>query len=211
MTNTTTTMRTTSMTTTHEHDDHDAHDEHDEHAAGETDWHVWLDVERARHIARRMAQELAAIYPQREAQYAANLRRLEERLGDLDLRLQKMLAPARGRSFMTTHDAYQYFVRRYKLSDSGALRGGHAEALSAKRLRTARRRLARGDIVCVFAEPQLPARQLESLTEDTNVKTGVLDPLGADLTPGASLYFDLMLQMGRAFAECLSPPDADKI
>ncbi|MGI9298043.1 MAG: metal ABC transporter solute-binding protein, Zn/Mn family, partial [Gammaproteobacteria bacterium] len=97
----------------------------------------------------------------------------------------------------------------YGLSDIGALRGGHAESLSAKRLREARRKLAQSGAVCIFGEPQLPARQLAAAAENTGVRIGVLDPLGANLTPGASLYFELMLQMGRAFSECLSPP-ADK-
>ena len=190
-------------------DEHETHsDEHDsEHGDrhGELDFHIWLDADLTRDAARQMAKKLAEINPPRAAEYAENLRNLEKRLSDLDARLQKMLTPLRDRPFMTMHDAYGYFVRRYELSFVGALHGGHAESLSAKRLRETRRTIAESGAVCIFGEPQLPARQLTAATENLNIKTGELDPLGANLQPGADLYFDLMTQMARALSDCLSP------
>ena len=192
-----------------EHDEHENHsDEHDsEHGDrhGELDFHIWLDADLTRDAARQMAKKLAEINPPRAAEYAENLRNLEKRLSDLDARLQKILTPLRDRPFMTMHDAYGYFVRRYELSFVGALHGGHAESLSAKRLRETRRTIAESGAVCIFGEPQLPARQLTAATENLNIKTGELDPLGANLQPGADLYFDLMTQMARALSDCLSP------
>ena len=192
-----------------EHDEHETHsDEHDsEHGDhhGELDFHIWLDADLTRDAARQMAKKLAEINPPRAAEYAENLRNLEKRLSDLDARLQKILTPLRDRPFMTMHDAYGYFVRRYELSFVGALHGGHAESLSAKRLRETRRTIAESGAVCIFGEPQLPARQLAAATENLNIKTGELDPLGANLQPGADLYFDLMTQMARALSDCLSP------
>jgi len=35
-----------------------------------------------------------------------------------------------------------------------------------------------------------------------NIKTGVLDPLGATLTPGKTLYFDLISNMSKSFKGC---------
>ena len=190
-------------------DEHENHsDEHDsEHGDrhGELDFHIWLDADLTRDAARQMAKKLAEINPPRAAEYAENLRNLEKRLSDLDARLQKILTPLRDRPFMTMHDAYGYFVRRYELSFVGALHGGHAESLSAKRLRETRRTIAESGAVCIFGEPQLPARQLTAATENLNIKTGELDPLGANLQPGADLYFDLMTQMARALSDCLSP------
>ena len=35
-----------------------------------------------------------------------------------------------------------------------------------------------------------------------DVKTGVLDPLGATLKPGKELYFDLIRNMSKSFKGC---------
>jgi zinc transport system substrate-binding protein len=38
-----------------------------------------------------------------------------------------------------------------------------------------------------------------------NVRIGVLDPLGAELTPGPELYFVLLGRLANALATCLRP------
>ena len=35
-----------------------------------------------------------------------------------------------------------------------------------------------------------------------SIQTGVLDPLGATLTPGKDLYFDLISNMSKSFRGC---------
>ena len=40
---------------------------------------------------------------------------------------------------------------------------------------------------------------IKSIAKDTSVKTGVLDPLGANLKPGKDLYFDLIRNMSASF------------
>lgn len=191
-----------------EHSDHDEHDEHHDHEEhhdhGSVDLHVWLDIDRAKQIAQRMAAELSQIYPDHRERYNSNLQTLNRQLDELDEELQNILAPVRGRSFMSMHDAYQYFTRRYRLSDAGALLLGHDAGASAKRLREMRQLIAGQNIKCVFGEPQFPATRLAAVADGANIKTGLLDPLGSDLAPGQSLYFELMRNMARAFADCLA-------
>ena len=37
---------------------------------------------------------------------------------------------------------------------------------------------------------------------EADIKTGILDPLGATLTPGKTLYFDLIRNMSKSFKSC---------
>ena len=41
-----------------------------------------------------------------------------------------------------------------------------------------------------------------AVAKDTNVATGVIDPLGATLNPGKDLYFDLISNMSKSFKGC---------
>ena len=38
--------------------------------------------------------------------------------------------------------------------------------------------------------------------KDMDIKTGVLDPLGATLNPGKALYFNLIRNMSKSFKSC---------
>ena len=180
---------------------HDDREKHDDHGHGEYDLHAWLDPNRAKEIVDVIARELSSLHPDKQETYQANARRLHEKLTELDTELKTMLSTAQGRSFAVMHDAYQYFELRYGLENKLSIRDHDATA-SAKRLLDFRRKSA--DITCLFGEKQIPLHQMRALIGGRNIKFGELDPLGADLTPGADLYFKMMRNLGRAFADCLS-------
>ena len=50
-------------------------------------------------------------------------------------------------------------------------------------------------VSCVFSEPQFNPDIIKAVAKDTNIKTGVIDPLGATLNPGKTLYFDLIMNI----------------
>ena len=171
------------------------------------DMHIWLDPVRAQQIARRIARELAAANPARRAEYETNARRLEARLKDLDLRLAKILAAARGRPYAAMHEGYQYFARRYGLAEAVSVSGG-AGRVSARRLQTARRAIREKNIRCLFAETHAPPQKTVQFAKSSGapIKIIIIDPLGAAFPPGKNLYFQVMENMARAFAGCLSAP-----
>ena len=177
------------------------HEKHDDHGHGEYDLHAWLDPNRAKEIVDVIARELSALHPDNQETYQANARHLHEKLTELDTELKTILSTAQGRSFAVMHDAYQYFELRYGLENKLSIRDHDATA-SAKRLLDFRRKSA--DITCLFGEAQIPLHQMRALIGGRDIKLGELDPLGADLTPGADLYFKMMRNLGRAFADCLS-------
>jgi zinc transport system substrate-binding protein len=41
------------------------------------------------------------------------------------------------------------------------------------------------------------------LLQGTNVRSAVLDPLGAELDAGPELYFTLLRNLGKSFRQCL--------
>ena len=57
-------------------------------------------------------------------------------------------------------------------------------------------------VTCVFSEPQFNPDIIKAVAKDTNIKTGVIDPLGATLDPGKDLYFDLIRNMYASFKSC---------
>ena len=169
------------------------------------DPHLWLDVANAEAIARAMAAALSTADAANAARYAANARGLQADLMALDTELRALLTPVRERPFIVFHDATHYFEARYGLAGVGAVSISPERPPGAKRVDGLRARVALGDIVCIFTEPPFEPKLMSSIAGSARVKTGILDPEGAALTPGPTLYFDLMRGLARGFSECLAP------
>jgi zinc transport system substrate-binding protein len=57
---------------------------------------------------------------------------------------------------------------------------------------------------CVFREPQYDGKVVATVVEGTGAKSGVLDPLGADIPPGPEAYQLLLGRLSADLRACLS-------
>lgn len=187
--------------------DHAAHagHRHKAHAGkAELDTHLWLDPDNAAVMAARIAQVLGEADPANAAQYAANAVALGERLKALAADLRRQLTPVAGRQFIVFHDAYQYFEAWAGLSAAGSITTNPEVQPTGKRLSAVRAKIKAAGVACVFAEPQFQPKVIAAVTEGLAVRTGVLDPEGTTLEPGADLYDQLMRKLAAELVSCLA-------
>lgn len=195
----------------HDHDghDHEGHDHeghgHEDHDHGAMDGHVWLSPANARAMVAEIAHVLAEADPEHAARYRENAAAYDARLAELDRTLAAGLAPVKTRPFIVFHDAYQYFETAYGLAGVGSVTLNPEQPPGARRISELRQRITEGGVACVFAEPQFDPRLVKTLTEGTPAKSAVLDPVGADLTPGPDAYPELMAALARSMTDCLAP------
>lgn len=186
--------------------DHGA-DSHRHSGEGAVDMHIWLDPDNAKAMVAAIAAALIRADPSRSGNYRENAARMLGRLEALDRELAARLKPVRDRPYLVFHDAYQYLERRYGLSVVGAITLGAEHQPGLQRLQAIRSRIAEAGVRCAFREPQFEPGLIRTLTEGTDVRTGVLDPLGADREPGEDAYFALMRSLAEALTNCLVPSD----
>ncbi|KPB02689.1 zinc ABC transporter substrate-binding protein [Ahrensia marina] len=197
----------------HDHDkldEHAGHEEgHDEHAHeghnhGEFDAHIWLDPENAKAIVHEIEEALVKADPENADAYEANA---EEIAGKLDVLISEVsaeLEPVKEKGFVVFHDAYHYFEKRFGLAASGSITISPEVMPGAERITEIRARVEELGAACVFAEPQFEPKLVATVTEGTEAKSGVLDPLGADLEDGSELYFTLIRNMASSIKTCLT-------
>jgi zinc transport system substrate-binding protein len=183
-------------------EDSEHHQPH--HSHGGTDGHLWLDPDNARIIIEQISTELARIDTANAETYIGNAEKVKQRLLALDQRLTQLLAPARGVPYLVFHDAYQYLERRYHLNPVGAIMVDPEHKPGARRLSEIRARMESQNARCVFSEPQFSQKLPEILVAGTGTRTAILDPIGLDIPAGENLYFEMMLNLGRNLAACLS-------
>lgn len=199
----------------HDHDDHEddhkdghdhAHDhDHDhDHAHGEHDLHFWLDPLNAKVMLGEIEQRLSAADPQNAQAYKENAQAYAAKLDALVGEVDAALAPVRDRPVIVFHDAYQYFEQRFGVNVVGSITVNPEIAPGAQRVSEIKARIAELDAACIFSEPQFEPRLVGVVAEGTKARTGVLDPLGAELEDGPQLYLDLIRNMATSFTTCLA-------
>ena len=183
----------------HKEDGHDDHG-HEGHAHGEFDPHIWLDPMNAKVILKEMTEHLIENDQKNASKYKDNLNKA---LKDLD-KLNKNIKADLNKEFKSIvfHDAYQYFEKRYNVNILGAFTVNTDVLPGAEQLSEIREIIEHDKVTCIFSEPQFNPDIINAVAKDMDIKTGVLDPLGATLNPGKDLYFDLIRNMSKSFKGC---------
>jgi len=188
----------------HKEDDHDDHghdeDGHEGHAHGEYDPHIWLDPENAKVILNEMVEHLIENDAKNASTYKKNLKNAEK---DLD-KLVKKVKSDLNKDFKSIvfHDAYQYFEVRFNVTVLGAFTVNTDVMPGAEQLSEIREIIEHDKVSCIFSEPQFNPDIIKSIAEGTDVKVGVLDPLGANLENGKELYFKLIKDISSSLKKC---------
>ena len=182
------------------HDDHKGHDDHEGHAHGEFDPHIWLDPINAKVILFEMSKHLIENDPKNEKIYRENLskgyKEIDKLTKDVSSELSNSVAS------IVFHDAYQYFEKRFDVNILGAFTVNTDVMPGAEQLAEIREVIEHDKVACVFSEPQFNPDIIKAVAKDMNIKTGVVDPLGATLNPGKDLYFSLIKNMSASFKGC---------
>ena len=187
----------------HKEDDHDDHDDehgHEGHAHGEFDPHIWLDPMNAKVILKEMAEHMIENDPKNASVYKSNLKKATK---DID-KLIKNVKSDLNKDFKSIvfHDAYQYFEKRFDVNILGAFTVNTDVLPGAEQLSEIREIIEHDKVSCIFSEPQFNPDIINAVAKDMNIQTGILDPLGATLSPGKDLYFDLIKNMSKSFKGC---------
>ena len=184
----------------HKEDGHDDHDDHEGHHHGEFDPHIWLDPINAKIILNEMVEHLIENDAKNTSTYKSNL---EKALKDIDkLTMEVMTELNQSTSSIVFHDAYQYFEERFNVNVLGAFTVNTDVMPGAEQLAEIREIIEHDKVSCIFSEPQFNPDIINAVAKDMDIKTGVLDPLGATLDPGKGLYFDLIKNMSKSFKGC---------
>ena len=184
----------------HKEDDHDDHAGHEGHHHGEHDPHIWLDPMNAKVILNEMAEHLIENDAKNASKYKSNLKKalkdIDKLVSDVSSELNQSVAS------IVFHDAYQYFEKRFNVNILGAFTVNTDVMPGAEQLAEIREIIEHDKVACVFSEPQFNPNIIKAVAKDMNIKTGVVDPLGATLDPGKDLYFDLIRNMSKSFKGC---------
>ncbi len=175
-----------------------------DHGQGEIDFHVWLDPQNAKAMVHEIEETLVKADPANAEKYKANAEAVTVKLDELISEVTAELEPVKSKGFIVFHDAYHYFENRFGVSASGSITVTPEVMPGAERITEIQAKVKELGATCVFAEPQFKPKLVETVTEGTSAKSGVIDPLGSSVENGPDLYFTTIRNMAQSIKTCLS-------
>ena len=181
-----------------DHDDHGPG--HEGHHHGEFDGHIWLDPANAKEMLHEIAHELADLDPDNASKYESNadqaIKSIDKMIKDIDTKINK------DAKFIVFHDAYQYFETRFGVMTAGALTLNTDVLPGAKQISEIQKVITERDIKCIFSEPQFNPKIIETIAQDTGIKTDIVDPIGSIFDANKMQYFKLINDLGNKLKDC---------
>ena len=154
----------------------------------------------AKIIVQEVTHVLEEIDPSNSKLYAENAKKTLKKLDLMIKNIDKSIN--KNASFVTFHDAYQYFEKRFGIEALGALTINPDIQPGAKQISEIKKLVEDKNIKCIFSEPQFNPKLINMIASNTGAKTGILDPLGSSYKPGKSLYFNLIKDLYKNLNKC---------
>ena len=148
----------------------------EEHAEGEEDHdpHIWHDPRNAKIMVANIEKGLAAADPAHAAAFAKNRTDYAAQIDKLDADAEAAFAkiPPAQRKLVTNHDAFGYYVDRYKLEFVGSVIPSldTSAELSAQQLTDLVAKIKATGVKAIFTESSLPPKSAEAIARQAGVK-----------------------------------------
>jgi zinc/manganese transport system substrate-binding protein len=138
------------------------------------DPHIWHDPGNAEIMVRNIEKAFAAADPGDGATYERNLAQYTANLRQLDADIQHKIdqLPADNRKIVTNHDAFGYYLDRYRLQFVGSIIPSFdtSAELSAQDIDEIVAKIRQTGTRAVFSESSLPPKTAEAIARQAGVK-----------------------------------------
>lgn len=142
--------------------------------------HIWLDPEYAKTGSSNLVKELVRLDPKGESLYRRQEAGFREQLDSLMTAINRQVAMLPDRRFVSFHEAWPYFARRFGLDIIATVEPIPGQEPSARELARLVDLIRREHIKVITTEPQLPSALPDMLAGETGVKVVVLNPLDSE-------------------------------
>lgn len=138
--------------------------------------HVWVSISAAIAQVKNLEKAMAVYDPANAKAYEQNGERYIAKLDSLRKKMHIALAPFKGESIITFHEAFPYFAREFNLKIAAVVEREPGSEPSAKELADTVKLIKQHKVKALFSEPQYPSTAANVIAKETGLKVYVLDP-----------------------------------
>ena len=164
--------------------------------ANSSDPHAWMDANNGLKYIENVKNALVKLRPDLKEQFEFNYGVYRTQLEDIDTYIQKAVntIPVKQRILITSHDAFQYYGRRYGLRLESVLGTSTDAQVQTSDMKRLVKTIEESGVPSVFIESTINPKLLEQLAADNGVTVGgqlYSDSIGDKDSPAPS-YLDML-------------------
>ena len=180
---------------------------------GATDPHAWMDVENGISYALEICKALQKIDPFHEREFQFNFDIYKKQLEELHIYIKSRFdaIPKNKKVLITSHDAFQYFGRKYGLEIFSLLGVSTDADVQTNDLIKINEIIRLRNIPAIFIESTINPKIMQGIRSENNVKIGgklYADSIG-DENSEASTYLKMMKYNTDIISNALSNSSSD--
>lgn len=161
-----------------------------------TDPHAWMDASLGIKYAENIAAAFSKLDPENQKIYEFNLEVYKSQLKELDTYIINKIKeiPESQRVLITSHDAFQYYGRRYGLKLESVIGTSTDAVAQTSDIVQLTKVIRESKVPAVFVESTINPKMLKQIADDTGVKIGgklFADSIG-DKDSKAPTYIDML-------------------
>ncbi len=138
--------------------------------------HLWVSISNAIIQVKNLGKAMEEFDPGHKELYVKNTANYVAKLEALSQKMHSELAPYKGRSIITFHEAFPYFAQEFGFNIAAVVEREPGSEPSAKELADTIELVKKNGIPTLFSEPQYPDSAAETIAKETGAKVYVLDP-----------------------------------
>jgi ABC-type Zn uptake system ZnuABC Zn-binding protein ZnuA len=160
------------------------------------DPHAWMDVSNGLIYIKNIKEGFVKLDPENELLYEANYQTYKSKLEELDKFIMDQIQriPEERRILITSHDAFQYYGRRYGIQLEAILGTSTDADVQTSDIIRINKVIRKNKVPAVFVESTINPKLLEQLAEDNDIEIGgelYADSIGDEESPAPS-YYDML-------------------
>ena len=173
-----------------------------------SDPHTWMSAQNGIKYIENIKNAFVELDPKHADIYEFNFKVYKQQLEDLDQRILNQIKsiPQKQRILITSHDAFQYYGRRYGIQLEAILgTSTDAEEQTSDIIRV-NKVINASQVPAIFVESTINPKTLQQLAKDNNIKIGgqlYADSLGDEASP-APTYYKMLEHNTRVIVQALS-------
>ena len=142
------------------------------------DPHVWLDPEFAKKEVENIRDGLIAIDPNNRDKYLSNAKNFSDQLDRLDRDIRTDLQSCKKKDFISFHNSFSYFAKRYGLNQHSISNAGPEVEITPKRLTDVIDTAKNLQLHVIYSEELIDPRYASAVAQEIpDAKVLVLSPI----------------------------------
>jgi zinc transport system substrate-binding protein len=142
------------------------------------DPHVWLDPEFAKKEVENIRDGLIAIDPNNRDKYLSNAKNFSDQLDSLDRTIRTDLQSCKKKDFISFHNSFSYFAKRYGLNQHSISNAGPEAEITPKRLTEVIDTAKNLQLHIIYSEELIDPRYASAVAQEIpDAKVLVLSPI----------------------------------